>query len=219
MAIIQIVAPPFALQIILLALSCNLRPMEQLEFLRNNLLEKVNISSEEMELLAPYFIPKTLKRKKELNRIGDVCKDIAFVTKGSLRAYSIDDKGTEHVSQLALENHWIADLYSLLSGKPSEFAIEAMEDSELLLLSAHNLDCIYLKVPLMERFFRKLLEKAYITTLQRFNSTISETAAIRYQNLLQNNSDLLQRVPLIYIASYLGITPESLSRIRKNMSL
>ena len=192
--------------------------MEQLDLLRNNLLEKVNISSEEMELLAPYFRPKSLKRKKDLNRIGEVCRDIAFVTKGSLRAYSIDDKGIEHVSQLALENHWIADLYSLLSGTPSEFAIGAMEDSELLLLSAPDLDRIYLKVPLMERFFRKLLEKAYVTTLQRFNSTISEPADIRYKRLMQNHPDLLQRVPLIHIASYLGITPESLSRIRKKLS-
>ena len=200
-------------------LSHNLQPMEQLEILRNNLLEKVTISPQEMELLTPYFRSKSLKRKETLNRIGEVCKDIAFVTKGSLRAYTIDDKGIEHISQLALENHWIADLYSLLSSIPSQYNIEAMEDSEVLLLSAPNLDCIYLKVPLMERFFRKLLEKAYITTLQRFNSTISEPADIRYKNLLQNQPNLLQRVPLVYIASYLGITPESLSRIRKNISL
>lgn len=185
--------------------------------LKTNFEEKVTISDEEMKQLEYFFRSRLIKRKKDLLRIGDVCKELAFVVKGALRSYSIDDKGVEHISQLALENHWVADLYSYITQTPSEFAIEAIEDTEVLLISAFDLDIIYLKVPVMERFFRKLFEKAYIAALIRLNSTQSEPADIRYRKLVDKHPDLLQRVPLIYIASFLGITPESLSRIRKNL--
>lgn len=185
--------------------------------LKANFEEKIILSNDEMEVLEKLFRPKLIKKKKDLLRIGDVCKDLAFVIKGALRSYSIDDKGIEHVSQLALENHWVADLYSFITQTPSDFAIEAIEDTEVLLISSFDLDNVYLKVPSMERFFRKLFEKAYVFTLRRLNSSQSQPADIRYRKLMDTNPDLLQRVPLIYIASYLGITPESLSRIRKTL--
>ncbi|MBI3882713.1 MAG: Crp/Fnr family transcriptional regulator [Sphingobacteriales bacterium] len=111
----------------------------------------------------------------------------------------------------------VSFLYSFITQTPSEFAIEAIEDTEVLLISAFDLDNIYLKVPVMERFFRKLFEKGYTYTLKRLNSRQSEPADVRYKKLIDTQPDLLQRIPLIYIASYLGITPESLSRIRKNI--
>jgi CRP-like cAMP-binding protein len=151
-------------------------------------------------------------------RNGDVCKDLAFVNSGALRSYSVDDKGIERVLQLALDNYWISDLQSFLTKQASDLTIEAIEDTEVLLISFLDLDTIYLQVPLMERFFRKLFENAYINTLMRLNSSQSESADIRYRKLLANQPNLLQRIPLVYIASYLGITPESLSRIRKNIT-
>jgi CRP-like cAMP-binding protein len=191
--------------------------MTSLQILKKNILEKVSITDEEMELVAKYFRIKTIKKKKDLVRIGEVCKDFAFVCKGFLRSYSVDEKGIEHISRIAFENYWIGDLYSFFTGKPSEYAIEAVEDSELLVISFYDLDRTYLEVPIIERFFRKLFANAYVSTLDRLNSTVSEPADVRYKKLLKSHPDLFQRMPLNYIASYLGVTPESVSRIRKNI--
>lgn len=192
--------------------------MKGLFLLKKNIQLKVNITETEVEQLAPYFKHRFVKKRKDLLRLGETCRHLAFVTNGALRSYSIDEKGIEHVVQIALENYWIADLYSFLNACPSDLAIEAMEDSQVLLLSYYDLDRMYLEVPIMERFFRKLFENAYSVSLRRINENQSETAEVRYQKLMEHHPDLFQRVPLMYIASYLGITPESLSRIRKKLS-
>jgi CRP-like cAMP-binding protein len=186
-------------------------------FLKNNISTKIEIAEADFEKVVANFNIKKIKKKKDLLRNGDVCKELAFVTKGALRTFSIDDKGVEHVTQIALENYWIGDLYSFATATASDFTIEAIEDSEVLVISAEALDKMYLSVPIMERFFRKLFEGGLIAATQRINSTVSESAEIRYKKLMQNSPEVLQRIPLIYIASYLGITPESLSRIRKNI--
>ena len=141
--------------------------MTSLQLLKNNISEKVSITDAEMELISKYFRAKSIKKKKDFNRIGEVCKDFAFVCKGFLRSYSIDEKGVEHISRIAFENYWIGDLYSFFTGEPSEYAIEAIEDSELFVISFYDLDRIYLEVPIMERFFRKLFVNAYVSTLHR----------------------------------------------------
>ncbi len=189
---------------------------DSFDLLLKNISTKVELSENDMQKIIPFFKSKTIKKKKDLLRNGDVCKELAFVGSGALRSYSVDEKGIEHVLQIALENYWISDLQSFLTNNPSDLTIEAIEDTEVLLISSFDLDRIYLEVPLMERFFRKLFENAYINTLMRLNSSQSESADIRYKKLLSNHPNLLKRIPLIYIASYLGITPESLSRIRKN---
>lgn len=188
-----------------------------MEKFRKNIEEKVKISDQEFAQLDQFFKAQWVKKKKDLLRIGEVCKQIAFVNKGILRSYSIDDKGNEHVIQFALENYWIADLYSFLSQSPATLNIEALEDSQVFLISTQDLDRIYLSIPLMERFFRKLMERAYVAALQRVNSNLSQNAEERYLDLIQSHPSIIQRVPLVHIASYLGITPESLSRIRKKL--
>lgn len=185
--------------------------------LKKNIASKIDITDDAFKNVIENFATKKVKKKKDLLRNGDVCKELAFVTKGALRTFSIDDKGVEHVTQIALENNWIGDLYSFVTASASDFTIEAIEDSEVLVISAEALDKMYLTNPLMERFFRKLFERGLIAATQRVNSTVSESAEIRYKKLMQNSPEILQRIPLIYIASYLGITPESLSRIRKNI--
>lgn len=191
--------------------------MDCLSLLRKNIETKVSISSSDFEIITSYFKRQLLKKRKDLLRIGETCDELAFICKGALRSYSIDARGNEHVVQIALEDYWLADLYSYLNNTPSNIAIEAMEDSEILLIKYDDLDKMCVEIPAMERFFRKLVEKAYSATLQRINSVKSMSAEDRYRNLLQKQPKLLQRVPLIYIASYLGMTPESLSRIRKNI--
>ncbi|MEM8909560.1 MAG: Crp/Fnr family transcriptional regulator, partial [Bacteroidota bacterium] len=152
-----------------------------------------------------------------LLKSGEVCRHLVFIKKGILRSFTIDSRGHENIWQLAWEDNWIADLYSFIGQTPAQLYIEAIEPTELLLLSQSNLDSLYQEAPLMERFFRKLYEKAYLVAQQRIDAALHNSAEDRYRNLLEKQPNILKRVPLIYIASYLGITPESLSRIRRQV--
>lgn len=187
------------------------------EALYSNISKKVNLTDSTFAKVIPSFTHHIHKKKVTILKAGEVCHTLFFVTKGSLRSYSLDGKGVEHVVQLALEDHWIADLYSFLTRNPSTLSIDTIEATEVLSLSYEALDRMYLEVPLIERFFRKLLENAYAEALRRLNAAFSESAESRYKKLLTSHPDFIQRIPLIYISSYLGITPESLSRIRKNI--
>lgn len=188
------------------------------DLIRENLETKIEISDSDFNVFCEALKPRKVKKKKDLLRPGEVCKFTAFVNEGSLRLYSVDDKGVDHVMQIALESYWISDLYSTLTGQPSQLFIEALEDTEVLLLYQSDLERLYIDIPILERCFRKMFAMAYVSTLERVNRSLSEPADVRYNHLLQRHPDLIQRIPLIHIASFLGITPESLSRIRKQQS-
>lgn len=175
------------------------------------------ISEEEEAIILSAFEPLTVNKKKELLEPGEMCKYVYFIVKGCLRSYYVDTKGIEHIYQIRLDNSWISDLESFFSQRPSKYYIETLEDSDLLRVSFDRLERLYIEVPALERYFRILFQKAYINALERLNATMWESAVDRYNTMLKEHSDIFQRVPLIYIASYLGITPESLSRIRKNI--
>lgn len=178
----------------------------------------VTLSNEDKGFIHKAFRLVQLKKKKDVHRNGDVCQQISFVVEGCLRSYSIDEKGNEHVMQLAFENHWIADLYSFISQEPSQLDIETIEPVKLLTIAQYELEQLYDDVPKLERFFRILFQNAYVHAQRRLGNRMSTSASVRYQKLVVEHPDVLQRVPLLYIASYLGITPESLSRIRKNLT-
>jgi CRP-like cAMP-binding protein len=173
------------------------------------------ISVEEMEIIESVITKQFIRKKEKWLREGDVCKQVAFIKSGCLRSYSVDASGTAHVVQLAMPSHWLADLYSFLNQTPSTLYIEAIEDSEILLLHHTKMEELYKQVPRLERYFRILFQNAYIHAQQRLNATLSVSAEDRYKKLVADHPEILQKVPLGYIASYLGITPESLSRIRK----
>lgn len=173
-----------------------------------------SLTDDEFAFLKTLFIPKKLRRKHDLLQAGDVCKSIAFVEKGLLRAYTVDAKGVEHILQFAPEAWWISDLYSYLTGEPSDTQIDALEDSELLLLERVNMDIMVENIPKMERFFRITLQNNYIASQRRIKSALSQSAEEKYADFIHRYPDIVQRVPQHMIASYLGITPAFLSRIR-----
>jgi CRP-like cAMP-binding protein len=180
--------------------------------------EKIKLSEEEKELSKSFFIPKKLRRRQYLLQEGDPCKYLAFVEKGILRSYSIDDKGNEHILQFAFEGWWISDPYSFLTGEPASFTIDAIEDCELLLLTKHAEEEMMEKLPQLERFFRILLQNNVVASQKRILSSLSHTAEERYSQLIEACPTIPQRIPQHMIASFLGITPETLSRIRRQIS-
>lgn len=188
------------------------------EVLLNKIQEKVILSLEEQEILKTFFIPKKLRKKQYLLQEGDVCKYVAFVEKGALRSYSIDDKGNEHIIQFAPEGWWVADNYSFFTSEPSTYNIDAWEDSEILLLSLDEYERVVDEIPKMERYLRILLQNSLIALQRRILSNLSHTAEEKYVKLLGVYPDIVNRFPQHLIASYLGITPETLSRIRKQIA-
>lgn len=189
------------------------------EVLHQKVNEIIQISEEEFAIAKTLFIPKKLRKKRFLLQDGDPCKYTIFVEKGLLRSFTIDEKGNEHILQFSMQGWWAADLYSFLTGEPSKYNIQALEDSELLLITQPSWDQLLEEVPAFERYFRILIQNNLIATQRRLMVTFSETAEEKYLRLLNDFPDIIQQVPQHMIASYIGITRETLSRIRSQISL
>ncbi|MDR1876275.1 MAG: Crp/Fnr family transcriptional regulator [Flavobacteriaceae bacterium] len=188
------------------------------ELLLKHFRSRISISDKEFQLLLDNLEHKKVRRKEKLLEAGNVCNGSFYVNKGLLYSYFNDINGIEHVVHFAMENYWISDLYSLLNNTPATIDIVALEDSDVYLLRADVLEKLLVEIPSLERYYRILYQNAYTATQQRLDCTLSVPAVERYLKLLDDNPQILQRVSLHLIASYLGITPESLSRIRKKLT-
>ena len=186
--------------------------------LRNHIEKRVHLTDEEFEIISRFFTLRKLRKKQFLLNEGDVCKHIGFVNSGCLRQYTIDNKGAEHIIQFAIQDWWVSDLHSYLSGKPATDNIDALENSEILLLEKSARDELLDACPKMEKFFRILIEANNVATHQRITDSLSTSAEERYLNFIKTYPKIFELVPQNQIASYLGITPQSLSRIRKELT-
>ncbi|GAA4210959.1 Crp/Fnr family transcriptional regulator [Pedobacter jeongneungensis] len=181
--------------------------------------EKVALTDKDRAEIKTFFSPKKLRKRQYLLQAGDVCGHLAFVAKGLLRTYNVDDKGDEHMSVFGWEGWWISDLNSFLSGEPALFNIDAIEDSELFMISRADYDALTVAVPIMDRYFRLLYENSLVTKERRLMSSITHSAEEKYLLLAESNPQIIERLPQNLIASYLGIAPETLSRIKRNLAL
>ncbi|WP_219222420.1 Crp/Fnr family transcriptional regulator [Pedobacter antarcticus] len=190
-----------------------------IDILFKHIQDKVSITEMDKELIKPFFIEKKLRRKQYLLQEGDVCKYLSFVSSGLIRTYNVDEKGDEHMSVFGWEGWWISDFNSFLSGEPSVFNIDAIEEAELLLISLSNYEALTLAVPVMDRYFRILYQNSLVTKEKRLMSSITHNAEEKYVQLINSNPQIIERIPQNLIASYLGIAPETLSRIKKKLVL
>jgi CRP-like cAMP-binding protein len=178
--------------------------------------EKVPLTSDEEGRIKAYLTPKKIRKKQYLLQEGDVCKSMAFVEKGLLREYLVDDAG-EHIIQFALEGWTIADLLSFLTSEPTAYNIDAIEDSELILISKTAHETLLQTEPKYETYMRLLMTNAYVALQRRITSFISDPVEDQYKRFTRMYPDIVQRVPQHMIASYMGLTPETLSRVRKKL--
>ncbi len=180
--------------------------------------ETIPLTQEEQDFIKNYLTPKKLRKKQYLLQEGDVCKFIAFVEKGALRSYTVDEKGAEHIIQFALEGWTISDLYSFLTAEPATYNIDALEDAELVLTNKPAHEELLKKLPKYETYIRLQLTGAYLAMQRRLTSIISLSLEERYAYLTELYPDIVQRVPQHMIASFMGLTPETLSRVRRRMT-
>lgn len=183
-----------------------------------NFNKKIPLTEAEQSLIKTYLSVKKIRKKQYLLQEGDVCKTIAFVEKGLLRSYSVDDNGTEHIMQFAPEGWFISDLFSFLTTDIATYNIEAVEDSELVLISKSANDELMNKCTKYERFSRILITGAYVALQKRINSLMSFTLEERYETFMKQYPDIARRVPQHMVASYIGLTPETLSRVRRRIA-
>lgn len=188
------------------------------QILKESFQEHVSLTDDEWELCRNNFRPKRMLKRQFLLQEGDVCRELAFVEKGSLYSYTVDSKGNQHVIRFAFEGWWMANLQSFFTGEPTTLNIEVLEDSELLMLDRKNHEKLLDEIPAYERYHRIIVQNAYVALQQRAENALGLTAEEKYSRLIEQNPEFMNRVPLNLVASYLGMSPETLSRVRGQMS-
>lgn len=189
-----------------------------IELLFENISGTIQLTNEDKSILKEYFLPKKLRKKQYFLQEGNVAFHTAWVAKGCMRTFSVNKNGIEQTMQLAIEGWWSTDMFSFLTGEPAMYNIEAVEDCELLVIDKVGREKVFERVPGFERLMRILIEKNLVANQQRLNALMGQNADERYISFIKKYPQIVQRVPQHMIASYLGITPETLSRIRKQLS-
>lgn len=185
--------------------------------LQNHIAETDIFSDDDFEKLISYFTIVNLKKKEYFTVQGELCRYLAFVNMGCLRAFHTDNKGNEFTMYFAFLNWWTGDKTSFYSGGPSRFSVQALEDTEIFQADKKRWEEALDHIPAFEKWYRFKARKAYEAAQQKLIDTQTESAEEKYLKLVKTAPEIVQRIPQHYIASYLGIKPQSLSRIRKNI--
>lgn len=192
--------------------------MASFDVLRTYLEARATFTEHELAFVRQRFVPRTLRAGEFLQRAGDVATHAAFIAMGCVRSYVIDAKGKEHIVQFAPENWWLADNTSLMTGAPSQYFVDAVEDSDLLLIDPPSHQELVDQVPGYAASFRTGLQRHNAAKDQRIVSSLTASAEERYLEFMRTYPSMAQRVPQWMLASYLGVSPETVSRIRRRLS-
>ena len=179
-----------------------------------NVSKHIQLTKDEEKIFISFLKEKKIKRKQFILRENEICENSIFVINGCLRGYTIDPNGFEHILQFAPPDWWIADMYSLITQKPGNLNIDAIEDTEVLLLSRKNQEKLFVDVPKFERFFRIITENSLVANRQRVLDNMSLTAQQRFAAFCHHYPTLIEHLPQKLIASYIGVTPEFLSKVK-----
>lgn len=183
----------------------------------DSLQKHIALTSPEQQCFIEKLVAKKIKKRQFFLHENQMAKDTAFVISGCLRSYSIDKNGFEHILQFAPQGWWITDMYSFISQKEGYLNIDALEDTEVFLLSRQNQLNLFEEIPKLEHYFRTLTEKALVSSQQRLMENLSLTAKQRYQNFCKTYPTLINVLPQKQIAAYIGVTPEFLSKMRSDL--
>jgi CRP-like cAMP-binding protein len=178
----------------------------------------ISLGADEVEFFTSLLKSKPLKSGEFLLREGEVCRYESFVTKGCLKTYYQDENGFEHIIDFSIEEWWADDLYSFLTQTASKSNIRAIEDTDILQIGKSDLELLYKKIPKFERFFRVLFQNAYIAQREQINLALSASAEERYLLFIKKKPYAENRFSQKDIASYLGVTPQFLSTLKKRLS-
>lgn len=189
-----------------------------IEVFKDYIRSKSNVSEPELDLIVAAGQIKKLRKRQYLLQEGDVWKYNAFVIKGCLRTFSTDSKGNDHIITFAIENWWTGDRSSYDSGEPSIYNIEALEDSEVVVITKTVFEKLCKDIPALNDMVNALLHRSFVVAQGRIHNSISLSAEDKYNQFVEKYPEITARVPQGMIASYLGITAETLSRIRKQRS-
>jgi CRP-like cAMP-binding protein len=185
--------------------------------LLNSIQHLITLSPEEADIVTTLFKEKSLKKGDFFLEEGRICKHAGFVAKGLLRYY-INDDGEEKTYAFSQENGFVCNYESFLPQSPSSKIIQALEDCEMLVISYNDLQVFFAKIREGERFGRMVIESVFLQLLKDVNSFYTESPELRYERFLKNHADLQQRISQYHIASFVGVKPQSLSRIRKRIA-
>jgi CRP-like cAMP-binding protein len=183
-----------------------------------NISKHIHLTDQQISHFKSLLKRKEFLRKEFLLKEGQVARDIYFIHSGALKAFYLDTNSNENIIMLAIDDWWITDMYSFALQKPAMQYISAMEDSVVLQLSKSNFDQLLTDIPVFERFFRILMQNAYIREQLRIIQNLSLPAEERYLNFVKKYPQLIQRVTQKQIASYIGVSPEFLSAMRKRIN-
>lgn len=188
------------------------------DLILQNIGKHIPLDPIEIEFFTSLLESKQIRKKDFLLQPGEICKTENFIVKGCLRTYSVDQEGVEHIVMFGIEDWWVGDLYSFLTATPAQYYIDALEDTYVLQINKQNLDLLYERVPKFERFFRLIIQNAFIAQQNRINQNLSFTAEQRYLEFVKKYPHFEQRIPQKQVAAYLGMTPVFLSMLRRKLA-
>lgn len=181
----------------------------------SNIQRHVSLNTPEKLQLITALTAKYVHKKERILEQGNICKKLYFVEYGSLRAFNLRANGKESTIMFAVRDWWITDMDCFINQKPAQLSIEALEPCKVIVLDYHALDRLYHEIPKLERFFRILFQNAYIREQRRALQSISLTTEERYRQFIANYPAIVEKVTQQQIASYLGVTPEFLSTVKR----